>query len=154
MGKLVYTGVVQVAAAAQFGYADLNPPEREGYANEITRAMFYANESAATNAAEFIIGCSAKVPKRTTLDGTEVFDLDMIVVGQFPYRPSLFLDSFSTSEMIVHDDPYFLDEVRIVLATQDGAVHANGLDVYYRLEVEEKKLTDKVRDLIHLRSYS
>lgn len=149
-----YKGTLTVAIGAKMAYDDIDPPERAGYVNEITKVECFQDEPTAGNYIKFLMGASVKVPARTTMTEAEAYAPDMIVRGA-PY-PHGFQNSDDVRpiQVMLEPDCVFQDTVRVFMATRDGANSATASTLYYRITVEERKLTDSLRQVINERAYS
>lgn len=151
-----YKGSLTLAIAATFTSVDIDPAERAGYVNELV-GMELIVDVAAT-AGTTMMGASVKVPVRSTFNETEQFDPDIIARG-LPAR-GIWTRSVEAEPAshaiysILDHDAFFQNSLRIVFATRDGAGAANAETLHYRLFVEERKLTDSIRNTINQRSYS
>jgi len=150
----VYSGSLTIAIAGTFEYVDIDPAERSGYVNELVKLEFISDYQAGANWALKAVGASIKVPARTTFDETEFFDGDIIA------RAIVINSGFTDSDdargipCIIDHDAFFQDSLRIFLAMRSGAGAASAETVFYRAFVEERKLTDSIRNTINRRAYS
>lgn len=150
----MYRGSLALGIGVAMVYEDIDPPERQGYINEISRLELFSDEATVTNWSQFAFGASVKVPARVAFDESDIYQPD-IIVRAFP-QPSWLAttDDVRPLQVNMEEDSVFLNTVRLFLATRDGAIAGVATTVYYRLTVEERKLTDSVRQLINERAYS
>lgn len=150
----VYKGKLSIAIAGTFASAVIDPPERSGYINEVTKLELYSGIAVGSaNWTDFIFGLSAKVPARTTFDEADGYEPD--IIGRAVTFYGAFHDEDDAGNRVALDeDAVFMDTLKVCLGTKSGAGAAVAVDVYYRLTVEERKLTDSLRQLINERAYS
>lgn len=149
----VYTGKLSIAIAGTFASAVIDPAERSGYVNEVSRFELYANQAVGANYLDFFMGLSAKVPARTTLVEADMYDRD-IIARAITHYGAFYDEGDVGGRVVLDDDPVFMDTLKVCLGTRDGAGAAAAIDVYYRITVEERKLNDSIRQLINERAYS
>lgn len=150
----VYRGKLSLAIGVAIDVIDIDPPERSGYINEIVNIEVIAGEPTAGNWSQFMGVASVKVPKRATFSEADMYEPD-VIMRCIPYTYH-FSDQndFREIQLVLDDDAYFQDSVRLILSTRDGAVAGADAEMFYRITVEEKKLTDSIRQLLNERSYS
>lgn len=152
----VYQGSLALAIAGTFSSVDIDPAERPGYVNQLTGLELIVDVAA--TAGTTMMAASVKVPARTTFDESEQFAADIIARG-LPARGiwTRSVDSEPASHAIyslLDDDAFFQNTLRLLFATRSGAGAAVAETMYYRVFIEEKKLTDSIRNTINQRSYS
>jgi len=145
------TGQLVITPGAKFASSVLDPPEREGYVNEIVR-MTWTQEAAAAEAC--IVGCSVKIPDRAVYSDSDIFAVD-ILTSAIPNQYNYAADSDGAASYAVETGLFFQDRVQVIVATRDGAaVAGNGIIINWAMDYDQRKLTDKIRDDINRRCYS
>lgn len=151
----VYSGSLYVAAAALGAAVDIDPAERAGYVNEVVAIELLTDVAATPGKTMFV--ASVKVPVRSTFDESEMFAPDVIARSITPnsnITRSVELGLATHPAVLLDEDSFFQNTLRVGLWTRDGLGAANAETIYYRVFVEERKLTDSVRNTINMRSYS
>lgn len=149
-----YSGSLLVAIAATFASVDIDPAERAGYVNEIVGVELQL-DVASTAPGDCMFAASVKVPSRATFNETEQHAADIIAHGVCPNSVISRAPGPDTNVYVVLDeDAFFQDTLRLLFATRDGAGAAAAQTIFYRIFVEERKLTDSIRNTINRRAYS
>ena len=76
-----YQGSLVLATGVAMVYADIDPPERSGYVNEITHIELLADEDSGVNYTEFMWLASVKVPARISFSEANLYLPDIIARG-------------------------------------------------------------------------
>jgi len=133
----------------------VTPPARDGYVFELSRVIVATNsEQVYTEIDQFAIASQVHFGILASPDAltawTDYEEMDSNVLFRSRANPMHFIDSNLPSESsFLDDDPVFLTSARMVFATRAGAGFlGTQVRIKYRLELEEKRLTSEIRDLL------
>lgn len=150
---MIYTGTVSILIGASFASTVIDPPERDGYVNEIDDMQWFVEESAPYPGGEAVLGASIKIPGRTTFDQRDRFASDILFSGlAHPWTQG----APQTNSGFMVEDPYFQTQIQLMagLAIPGSTVSSTPIVVHYRMQASEVRLTDKIRNAINQRCYS
>jgi hypothetical protein len=151
-----YRGLITIAAAAKFGYADIDPPERVGYVHRIMSLTFAPEGDDTANDAHVLLGASSKAVARTSLSLTsDGIPVDVLALGRGNFELSEPVSlMIPDKNLYVVPDPLFQDSVRLFAATEAAVAASTSITAGYVLVIEEVRLTGQIQQDLARRLYT
>lgn len=154
-----YLGSILLVATDTFGYCDIRPPTRDGYASRLVSVQWVLTGDCVDNQDHFVqLACSARSPGRTSLAVADMLDGDIIKLNSIYYNnpKTVSGDSECCDQKKAHvppEDALFAANLRIMLVPKYAISTAKTMSLYLRVGVEQVKLTPAIRDQLINRVY-
>jgi hypothetical protein len=154
-----YRASITVNATETFAYIDIDPPEHEGYANQIVAGSFILSGDDTVNTGTNLpVGLSVQSSGRSSYGvGTDGFAMDLLLLAAIPFVTgkgeirdiSKMLDNIYMVDQLV-----FQDTVRVFVGDIGAVATAKTIKLQVVLKIEEVKLTPALLTEINRRVYS
>lgn len=147
----IYRGSMTLLAEASFASIIIDPPERDGYMNEVIGVKTLTEQGGEPGNALLFAG-SIKLPSRVSFLDKDVFAPDCIFsTVATHFSMSLSDTAYSLNRV---NDAVFRSQLQLIFAMRSGVNAAVTTVMHYELQLEERRITDRLRDVLQLRSYS
>jgi hypothetical protein len=153
-----YEGSFTIDAAGVYGYEDIEPPYREGYAFEIEKADFIVNGNDTANTmGNIFIGLSAKSPARTSYALADGLAGDLVRLLQAYFvtddRTIVNGDCCANGMRRAEGNELFLTKLRIFGSARSAVATDKSINIRYRIRLKEVKLSQRDKDELLKRQY-
>lgn len=155
-----YRGQITIETGTQWAHVDIDPPEREGYANVVRTANFIIDgDDTANTGKRLFVGVSIKSSGRSSYDHKpDGLALDLLGIGTPNFNTDISrtfsLDGNESGEFIVLGEPYFQDSMRLFAKAPVAVAALKAITLSYSFTVDEVKLTTSILNQINTRCFS